>query len=159
MKALCQCGCGNAAPIAGRTYRKHRVIKGQPRRFLRGHWKRTHGFAQHTNRSVEYKIWTGMRSRCSNPRLKTWGKYGGIGIKVCERWNDFVNFLSDMGIRPSRKHSIDRFPDPYGNYEPGNCRWATPRQQRQNRRRYCYSRKIGPRLKDFHFVSRQSRGG
>src|ERR1700747_3183823 len=105
----------------------------------------THGFARRFRKSVEYNVWTDMRRRCKTLSAKYFRYYREQGIKVCRRWDSFVNFLADMGLRPSPKHSIDRFPNPYGNYEPGNCRWATTEQQRKNRRRYCWSRKIGPR--------------
>jgi hypothetical protein len=76
-----------------------------------------------------------MKSRCYNEKSNSYARYGGRGICVCDRWlHSFVNFLSDMGTRPSEKHSIDRI-DGDGNYEPGNCRWATQSQQRQNSRR------------------------
>lgn len=75
-----------------------------------------------------------MIQRCHNERHKDYENYGGRGITVCDRWRNSVgNFLSDMGPRPSRKHSIDRI-DVNGNYEPANCRWATITQQNQNRR-------------------------
>lgn len=91
----------------------------------------THG-KYHT---PERRIWAGMLSRCDNPNVKGYPGYGGRGITVCERWRqDFLNFLADMGERPSDEHSIDRFPDQQGNYEPGNCRWATRKQQAQNRK-------------------------
>jgi hypothetical protein len=74
-----------------------------------------------------------MIGRCQNPKSSSWKNYGGRGIKVCERWLKFENFLADMGTRPLG-HSIDRYPDFNGNYEPGNCRWATTKQQSLNKR-------------------------
>jgi hypothetical protein len=72
-----------------------------------------------------------MIHRCTNPNATSYERYGGRGIAVCERWRSFENFLADMGERPEGK-SIDRYPDNDGNYEPGNCRWATPKEQRAN---------------------------
>jgi len=80
----------------------------------------------------EYEIWLQMRYRCYKPQNKDYHRYGGRGITVCDRWRfDFGAFLADMGARPTRKHSIDRI-DNDGNYEPSNCRWATPQQQADN---------------------------
>lgn len=78
----------------------------------------------------EYSIWTDMRNRCSNPRNKRFDRYGGRGIRVCSQWDRFDVFLSNMGKCPSR-HTLDRI-DNDGNYEPGNCRWATYQQQHTN---------------------------
>lgn len=90
----------------------------------------THG----KHRTPEYRAWNGMLYRCTNPRSKSFKDYGGRGIVVCERWrHSFENFYADMGQRPSKKHSIDR-KDNDGNYEPGNCRWATRSAQNSNRR-------------------------
>jgi hypothetical protein len=81
----------------------------------------------------EHRAWLDMRKRCSNPRNKKFKHYGGRGIAVCERWTDFANFYADMGPRPGPGHSLDRINND-GNYEPGNCRWATWSQQRRNQR-------------------------
>jgi hypothetical protein len=75
-----------------------------------------------------------MILRCTDPTHKSFKDYGGRGIKVCERWLKFENFLADVGLRPSPLHSIDRFPNNNGNYEPGNVRWATDTEQQNNRR-------------------------
>jgi hypothetical protein len=94
-----------------------------------------HGFGGRTTRTAEYRIWRGMKQRCSDPNCLAWPDYGGRGIAVCDRWkNDFEAFLADMGPRPSARHSIDRI-DVNGHYEPGNCRWATQKEQCRNTRR------------------------
>jgi hypothetical protein len=71
----------------------------------------------------EFRSWTAMLTRCYNPNATGYERYGGIGIKVCDRWRDsFENFLADMGPRPTLGHSLDRFPDNIGDYKPDNCR-------------------------------------
>jgi hypothetical protein len=77
-----------------------------------------------------YTTWVGMISRCSSDKNISYQYYGGKGVKVCERWLSFDNFVNDMGERP-KGYSLDRI-DSNGNYEPSNCRWATPTQQRAN---------------------------
>lgn len=94
-------------------------------------------FKHGQSRSPEWEAWHSLRSRCENPRLAGYAAYGGRGIRVCVRWSGkhgFENFLADVGRRPSPSHSIDRFPDNDGNYEPGNVRWATAAEQATNRR-------------------------
>ncbi len=81
---------------------------------------------------VEYRAWQAMKNRCYNPNCEKYARWGGRGITVCERWlHSFANFYADMGQRPSAKHSLDRI-DNDGNYEPGNCRWATSVEQNNN---------------------------
>lgn len=92
----------------------------------------THGMAMPGRIAPEYRSWCAMFTRCTNPRHKDWMSYGGKGIKVCNRWRSFELFLADMGKRPSHKHSLDRI-DYDGDYEPSNCRWATPEEQANNK--------------------------
>lgn len=91
---------------------------------------KTHGCSWGEKQTPEYRSWQHARQRCTNPKATEYERYGGSGIKVCERWNDFAAFLSDMGPRPAGT-SLDRIDSTKG-YEPGNCRWATPMQQAWN---------------------------
>lgn len=93
-----------------------------------------HGEARKGKPTREYKTWAGMIFRCENPTSSRWESYGGRGISVCPEWrSSFEIFLADMGRKPSDNHSIDRI-DVNGNYEPGNCRWATNSEQQRNKR-------------------------
>lgn len=96
----------------------------------------THGDTVHGKIRPEFRAWVGAKTRCYDQKNPRYPHYGGRGIKVCDRWlgaNGYVNFLADMGRKPSRKHSLDRRNND-GNYEPDNCRWATKKVQAQNRR-------------------------
>lgn len=84
-------------------------------------------------KTKEYFAWCDMRKRCLSEKSKDYANYGGRGITIDERWNRFEDFLADVGIAPSKKHSLDRI-DVNGNYEPGNIRWATWQEQQTNRR-------------------------
>ncbi len=92
-----------------------------------------HGHNRRGRVSRTYRIWTGMKNRCLNPRNKDFRYYGRRGIMVCERWLEFENFLADMGEAPTDL-TLDRT-DTNGNYEPNNCAWATRKEQAQTTRR------------------------
>jgi hypothetical protein len=86
------------------------------------------------SKTREYRTWAGMIYRCTNPKNKSWSYYGGRGISVCDKWADsFDEFYKDMGNKP-KGLSIDRINND-GNYEPGNCRWATRKEQVDNQRK------------------------
>lgn len=125
----CRCDCGSVG-----IYRLYSLRNGNTRScgcLLEESGPRTHGGSD----LPEYGIWCGIRRRCSNPKDAAWKHYGGRGIRVCDRWQEsFSAFLEDMGHRPSEDHSIDRYPENNGDYEPGNCRWATWKEQSRNKR-------------------------
>lgn len=93
-----------------------------------------HGHTAGGRRSPEYVSWLNMIARCTNPKHPGWKWYGGKGVRVCDRWLTFENFFIDMGERPTGK-SIDRI-NSHGAYEPGNCRWATSKEQNRNSASY-----------------------
>jgi hypothetical protein len=126
---LCQCACGTERIILRTNLIRITRSCGCARL---GHANR---FTHRRTKSPIYRSWQAMKWRCLNPKTRSFQNYGALGVTVCERWcNSFETFLADMGERPPGK-TLDRI-DPHGNYEPGNCRWATPLEQRHNQRRH-----------------------
>lgn len=130
---VCKCLCGNTTIVRGGHLRQGRIKscgckQGNREPII----KHGHATGKDKKASPEYYTWLAMMARCKNPKTKHYRLYGGRGIKVCNRWLTFENFLLDIGLRPSNKHSIDRYPNKDGNYQPGNVRWATIHEQNRN---------------------------
>ncbi|UGY23844.1 hypothetical protein HU675_0038835 [Bradyrhizobium septentrionale] len=122
----CNCDCGSVTVKYAAHLRRNEVkscgcVKGA---------NRTHMMSG----TPEYKAWDNARSRCYREKDPKYPLYGGRGITMCDAWRgSFANFYAYMGPRPSPEHSLDRYPNSDGNYEPGNCRWATDEEQNNNR--------------------------
>ena len=127
---LCQCDCGNTNYITTVDQLRSKHVKSCGCDQFSGLSQYRHG-GTHTHL---YSVWCNMFARCTNPNNNSYKDYGGRGIKICKRWNDFANFLADVGQRPHPDLSFDRI-DNDGNYEPGNVHWATKSEQMKNRRK------------------------
>lgn len=126
----CVCDCGNTTIVSTQKLKSgHTTSCGCVMRSRLIEAQTTHGMVG----TRTYRIWNGMRTRCNNPNDPKFHLYGGAGVRITERWDNFANFFADMGEAPAGM-SIDRFPDRDGDYAPGNCRWATPSEQNNNLR-------------------------
>ncbi len=127
----CLCDCGSRVIVSGSNLRHGNTEScGCLRKDAIVTTHSTHG----KTKSAEYRSWFAAKQRCGNKNHAMYPHYGGRGIKVCDRWQSFENFIADMGEKPGKEYSIDRI-NPDGNYEPGNCRWAKPSEQSNNQRR------------------------
>lgn len=135
----CLCVCGVVKTVLAQTLRSSSsrscgcLLKDVAAEMCRA--RSTHGHSRGGKLTPTFRSWISMhdRVRSNNPNSKPY--YKDLGIRVCDRWSDFENFLKDMGDRPSLLHSLDRFPNGDGNYEPGNVRWATSVEQTFNRKK------------------------
>lgn len=132
-RLLCRCDCGTEKPVA-----LHQVIHGQTKScgcLINERIREAnsiHGDTRDYKLSPEYRSWIAMKARCLYPKSVKYSRYGARGITVCPEWiESYAAFLADMGRKPTPEHTLDRIEN-NGNYERGNCRWATPAQQRAN---------------------------
>lgn len=130
----CRCECGSVTTVVGSDLRSGNTQScGCLQRERTRVASTTHGFASRNRAHRPYRTWKGMWERCTNPNHVAFARYGGRGIKVCDRWKSFPAFLADMGEKPSPQHTLDRV-DNDGPYSLANCRWATPSEQSKNQR-------------------------
>lgn len=127
-------GCGRSSVARGWCRKHYARWHTTGSIHLNGREPEAHGLAG-KSKIPEYGVWRTMKSRCFNPNDKNWANYGGRGITVCSEWKDsFTAFITFLGRRLSPRHTLERIDNEKG-YEPGNCIWATRKEQNRNHRR------------------------
>lgn len=135
---ICSCGTPCVARSGDLASGRHTSCGCYHREIVTKHGNSgKHGI--YSTRPFEYRCWSKMKQRCSDPKQNGYKHYGGRGVIVCRQWIDsFEEFLKGVGYAPSESHSLDRYPNKNGNYEPGNVRWATKQEQNRNKRNNRY---------------------
>lgn len=138
---VCLCDCGTTATVAGSVLRMGESLScGCYKREVSANNMKVVATTHGMHNTPEYFRWMSMKLRCYCKTHFAYHRYGGRGITVCDRWlHSFENFIADIGERPSTKHSLDRVNND-GNYEPNNVRWATAKEQANNRTKTCCNR-------------------
>lgn len=133
---LCRCECGQETIVHAGDLKRGRARSCRPCAMKKVCEENvTHGHSRGGIQTPEYRAWIHMRERCYRKKSEKYHLWGGRGVRVCAKWrNNFAAFLADVGPRPTSKHSLDRYPNNDGHYEPGNVRWATTLEQCHNRR-------------------------
>lgn len=137
----CVCSCGESVEVVS-----YSLVQGTTKSCgCMKHDTPAHNRTHNMTKTPLFRVWASMHNRCNNSNVTCYQSYGGRGIKVCERWQKFENFLADIGDRPTPKHQIDRI-DNDGPYSPENCQWAIPAQQAKNKRNNRFIEANGERL-------------